>query len=175
MKKICFLLLSAFYSMMVFSQTDSLQPASRINSPSVPEFVNQPFYLDKIYGRLVKLERPRVHTGINFKGQFVEVDSSKSFVRVGKADTTRFIVRVSAGTDPRDLFELIAFTIKNGKRRCQVTGTKGLALQDKYVYKKIDYELRKAGEGVYILLVNSLPPGEYYFASHDGAFAFGID
>ncbi|HET9825530.1 MAG TPA: hypothetical protein VFP87_09350 [Chitinophagaceae bacterium] len=183
MKKILILLLCVFYGSKIFSQTDSLQLISKTNDPLVPEFLNKPFYLDAGNHRLLDLEVPMVDSksrfvGLSKHGLFAEINSPNSSVRISKADTIKFIMRVTAGKDPRDLCSFGVFTVKKDKREVEVTEYSrwgGVVTSQKDVSKKVPYEIKMVEEGVYLLLLTSLAPGEYYFVTNNKTFAFGID
>ncbi|HET9825529.1 MAG TPA: hypothetical protein VFP87_09345 [Chitinophagaceae bacterium] len=162
-----------FYIGLIMLRFYSTSNAQGTSNSLAPEFLNQPFFVDAVNNRLVNLERQTMITKYRLKGMFVEFKGLKSPVRIGKADTVTFIIRVNSGTDPRDSFELVTLNEKKDKREAQILG--GGLSQQKYVYKKIPYGLRKVDKGVYLLLVPSLSSGEYYFGSYGKTFAFGVD
>ena len=147
----------------------------------IPEFLNKPAYYNEHDASLVSLERspyqPLVKAralglGGGTAGFFLEGPASP--VRITASANLEFMLKVTPGVDPETILDLGQFTIKDGKRIFITTKIKLLSA-DSTSYAKIPYGIKKTSEGVYLLSMSNLKPGEYFLGSADYMFAFGID
>jgi hypothetical protein len=147
----------------------------------VPEFLNKPAYYNDHDTSLLQLERSPYHQIIKTKalgfggatGGFF-LDGAASPVRIVAGTNVQFIIKVTPGVDPETILELCQFTIKDGKRFI-ITVKATLGTGNTSVYVKIPFDVKKASEGVYVLTVSNMKPGEYFLGGSDQMFAFGVD
>jgi hypothetical protein len=180
-------ILLAFFTKSLAAQNDTLSvpPVSssdfKIKRHLIPEFRNRPLYIDIRNNSLVELEKPIFKTkvkgaGFAKSGYYMVAVYDKSPVRIKKTDTLIFIARVTPGSDPTDIIELSVFSSKGNKRKTQVVTEIDLWNNTaKNPYERMSYSTKKVAEGVYLLLIEKLNPGEYFFAVKTGLYAFGID
>jgi hypothetical protein len=179
-----------FVAVIFISKSIHAQNADNIDSVSfgnkkvisknlIPEFLNRPSYIDFEKDSLIDLEYPKSYRSQRVKfgksGYFTTVAHSHSTVRIKKTGILNFIVRLESGTDPRVRFELLAFTIKKDCREIQLSEMNHWKNTVTTIYTKIDYQIKKVSEGVYVLIISNLNAGEYFFGTTEEVYAFGID
>jgi hypothetical protein len=188
MKQLLILVLVLITVQPLFGQLDTTSMRQKRDSSNniketnlpIPEFKKKPYLLDENSNSLIELEKPNITVQGKLKGigkaQSISiVDDPSSPVKIKKTDTLRFIVRGTPDVDPRDEFELIQFTVKKNKREIVVDEANGWKGTSKTVYTKIPYSIKKVIEGVYLLLVFNLHPGEYFIANSGIYYAFSLE
>lgn len=146
----------------------------------LPEFNDKPFYYNPSSNELIELEQSQYNTltkatglGTARSGFFIKGISSS--VRIQYTPNQNFIVRVIPGADPKAVLDLVAYSLKSDMRVLIVSKANAWSGSSSTSYDKINYQVRKIADGVYLLTVNDLQPGEYFWGSKDFMFAFGVD
>lgn len=145
----------------------------------LPEFNDKPAFCSQDKSSLVELEKSQYQPMSRPEG-FVSVvagyhlGGATSNVRVKSSTDLEFVIKVSPGTDPTSVVDLLAFTTEDGERIIITTKTSKFD-GSKATIVKIPYQVKKIADGVYVLSVSNLKPGEYFFGGTDSMFAFGID
>lgn len=185
MKRFVIFLIALGLLTKLYAQQDSLQKIDNKNGMNensfpLPEFLKKPYFLEIKSNSLIELEKPRITskaklTGFGKAAAFAIVDNPSSPVKIKKTDVQNFIAKVSSGADPTTEFELVAFTVKKDKRQVKITEANGWNGTTKTVYETIPFQIKKLDEGAYLLIVKSLPPGEYFIATDGAYYAFSIE
>lgn len=149
-----------------------------LKAQNLPEFNDKPAYVDFKTKELKELEKSQYNTMAKAKGLYKAeagffLNGISSSVRITKQDEIKFIVKVTPGTDPTSVFDLVQFEIRKDQR--VFITTKAKATSTSTSFEKISYEVKKIKEGYYYLIVKNLGAGEYFFGSSDFMFAFGIE
>lgn len=149
-----------------------------LKAQNLPEFNDKPAYVDTKTKELKELEKNQYYTMAKAKGlSKIEagffLNGLSSSVRITKQDEIKFIVKVTTGTDPTSVFDLVQFEIRKDQR--VFITTKAKATSTSTSFEKINYEVKKIKEGYYYLIVKKLDVGEYFFGSSEFMFAFGIE
>lgn len=152
--------------------------SAQTNLYPIPEFNDKPAYYNASGNSLQDLERSQYNimakaTGITKAEAGYSLKNPKSYVHIPFSDTLHFIIKVLPGADPQAVVELIPFEVRGDKR--VIITSKGKLTGTTTVYEKIEYRVSKIGDGIYLLTVLNLKPGEYFFGGNEYMFAFGID
>jgi hypothetical protein len=161
MRAFLFVLLSLFFTQIIFAQTSEVAD---------PEFIGKPYYITAS-NELQMLEKTDADLGMKLKGMgyggyelYYTVNPDKSTVRFSSGNLPRIIIKVEEGVDPSDLYTVVGGTIKK-KQRYFVTTSKKMGggtrtLDD----KEVAIEFKKLKTGVYELIFpKGVPVGEYVF------------
>lgn len=162
---ITFLLLTSFFSSMAQNSV-------------LPEFNDKPAYYSLKNNKLVELEKSQYNTLAKAKGLFKAeggffLNGSTSSVKITKQAELKFIIKVSPGTDPTSVVDLVKFEVRDDKR--VFITTKAKATSTSTSFEKISYAVVKIKEGYYYLIVKNLDKGEYFFGTSEFMFAFTIE
>jgi hypothetical protein len=149
-----------------------------LKAQNLPEFNDKPAYVDAKTKELKELEKSQYNTMAKAKGLAKAeagffLNGISSQVKIAKQEEVKFIVKVTPGTDPTSVFDLVQFEIRK-EQRVFIT-TKAKATSTSTSFEKISYEVKKVKEGYYYLIAKNLGKGEYFFGSSDFMFAFGIE
>ncbi len=144
----------------------------------LPEFNDKPAYVDNSTKRLLDLEKSQYNTMAKAKGLYSAeggffLNGASSWVKITKQAELMFIVKVTPGTDPTSVFDLVQFEIRKNQR--VFITTKAKATSTSTSFEKINYQVKKIKEGYYYLLVKNMNQGEYFFGSNDFMFAFRVE
>lgn len=145
---------------------------------NLPEFNDKPAYFDAKTKQLKELEKSQYNTMAKAKGLFSAeggffLSGATSSVKIPKQAELQFVVKVTPGTDPTSVFDLVQFEVKKGQR--VFITTKAKATSTSTSFQKISYDVKKIKDGYYYLIVRNINPGEYFFGSNDFMFAFSIE
>lgn len=149
-----------------------------VKAQNLPEFNDKPAYVDVKTKELKELEKSQYNTmakakGLNKAEGGFFLNGIASPVRIAKQEEIKFVVKVTPGTDPTSIFDLVQFEIRKDQR--VFITTKAKATSTSTSFEKISYEVKKIKDGYYDLLVKNLGAGEYFFGSSDFMFAFGVE
>ncbi|MCC5654986.1 hypothetical protein LC609_35535 [Nostoc sp. XA013] len=149
-----------------------------IAQTKLPEFNDKPAYFNAATNELIELEKSQYNTMAKAKGLFSAeggfyLNGIKSSVTIKNKSTLKFIVKVTPGTDPTSVFDLVKFEIRKDKR--VLITTKAKATSTSTSFDKINYTIEKVKDGYYYLVVKNLASGEYFFGSGDFMFAFSLE
>jgi len=101
------------------------------------------------------------------------LNGNTSTVKIARQAALKFVIKVTPGTDPTSVLDLVKFEVKDSKR-IFIT-TKAKATSTSTSFEKISYAVEKIKEGYYYLIVKDLDQGEYFFGSSEFMFAFGVE
>jgi len=151
---------------------------SNAKAQNLPEFNDKPAFIDTRTGQLVELEKSQYNTMAKAKGLssaaggfFLKGVSSS--VKIAKRTELMFVVKVTPGTDPTSVFDLVQFEVRKEQRVFITTKTKATSTSTSF--EKINYEVKRIKDGYYHLLVKNMNQGEYFFGSNDFMFAFSVE
>lgn len=167
MKKIFIAILLIYFSTNLNAQ-----------KPALPEFNNKPSYYNFKNNKLTDLEKSQYNILAKAKNPFKAeggffLNGASSPVKISKQQELKFIIKVTEGTDPSSVVDLVKFEIKDDKRIFITTKTK--ITKTSTSFEKINFAVEKIKEGYYYLLVKDLNAGEYFFGASDFMFAFSIE
>jgi hypothetical protein len=145
-----------------------------------PEFTNEPSYYDTTAHSLVDLEKSHYNKLSQAKGLWGKetgffLPHAKSSARFKAVPALRFIVMVAPGGNPSSIFDFTAFEVRDDQRVLITNKLSNAGTKSTTSVERLSFAQKKVGEGIYLLTVTNLAPGEYLFGSHDNMFAFGID
>lgn len=145
---------------------------------SLPEFNDKPVYFDSKAKQIRELEKSQYNTLAKAKGLFSAesgffLKGISSNVKIPKQEEVIFIVKVTPGTDPTSVFDLVQFEVRKDQR--VFITSKAKATSNTTSFEKINYEVKKLKEGYYYLTMKNPGPGEYFFGASDFMFAFSIE
>ncbi len=145
---------------------------------NLPEFNDKPVYLDVKSKQIKELEKSQYNTIAKAKGLFSAeagffLKGASSNIKIPKQEELKFIVKVSPGTDPTSVFDLVQFEVRKDQR--VFITSKAKATSTTSSFEKISYEEKKIKEGYYYLNIKNLNIGEYFFGSSDFMFAFSVE
>lgn len=143
----------------------------------LPEFNDKPAYFNSNTNELTELEKSQYNTMAKAKGLFSAeggfyLNGAQSSVKIANKNVLKFIVKVTPGTDPTAVFDLVKFEIRKDKR--VLITTKAKATSTSTSFEKIPYTIEKIKDGYYYLVIKNLASGEYFFGSNDFMFAFSL-
>lgn len=149
-----------------------------VKAQSLPEFKDKPAYFDVNKKQLKELEKSQYSTMAKAKGLFKAeggffLKGASSNVKIEKQAELKFVVKVTPGTDPTSVFDLVQFEVRNDQRVLITTTAKSTSTSTSF--EKINFSVKKIKEGYYYLIVKDLNKGEYFFGSTDFMFAFSIE
>lgn len=149
-----------------------------LKAQNLPEFNDKPTYVDSKTKELSELEKSQYNTmakanGLSKAEAGFFLNGISSPVKIAKQEELKFIVKVTPGTDPTSVFDLVQFEIRK-EQRVFIT-TKAKATSTSTSFEKISYAVKKIKEGYYYLIIKNLGKGEYFFGSSDFMFAFSIE
>lgn len=139
-----------------------------------PEFNDKPAFCGQ--SSLLELEKSQylvVSRGLIRGVAGYYLSGEMSSVRLKSAPDFEFVIKVNPGTDPTSVVDLLEFKVEKGKR-VYIT-TKATLTGAKATIEKLPYQVKKIADGIYVLSVSNLKPGEYFFGGTEFMFAFGID
>ena len=144
----------------------------------LPEFNDKPAYYNVKDKKLVELEKSQYNTLAKAKGLFKAeggffLNGSTSTVKITRQAALKFVIKVTPGTDPASVLDLVKFEVKDSKR--VFITTKAKATSTSTSFEKISYAVEKIKEGFYYLTVKDLNQGEYFFGSSEFMFALGVE
>jgi len=144
----------------------------------LPEFNDKPAFYSVKDKKLVELEKSQYNTLAKAKGLFKAeggffLNGNTSTVKIARQAALKFVIKVTPGTDPTSVLDLVKFEVKDSKR-IFIT-TKAKATSTSTSFEKISYAVEKIKEGYYYLIVKDLDQGEYFFGSSEFMFAFGVE
>jgi len=144
----------------------------------LPEFNDKPAYYNTQEKKLVELEKSQYNTVAKAKGLFkVEggffLNGTSSPVKITRQAALKFVIKVTAGTDPTSVVDLVKFKVRENKRVFITTTAKTTSTSTSF--EKISYSTEKIKEGYYYLIVKNLDKGEYFFGATEFMFAFSIE
>jgi len=144
----------------------------------LPEFNDKPAFYNVKDKKLVELEKSQYNTLAKAKGLFKAeggffLNGNTSTVKIARQAALKFVIKVTPGTDPTSVLDLVKFEVKDSKR-IFIT-TKAKATSTSTSFEKISYAVEKIKEGYYYLIVKDLDQGEYFFGSSEFMFAFGVE
>lgn len=151
---------------------------SNLVAQNLPEFNDKPALYNAKSKQIIELEKSQYNTIAKAKGLFSAeggffLNGATSNIKTPKQDELLFIVKVTPGTDPTSIFDLVQFEVRKNQR--VFITTKAKATSTSTSFEKIGYEVKKIKEGFYYLIVNKLEKGEYFFGSNDFMFAFSVE
>jgi len=144
----------------------------------LPEFNDKPAFYSVKDKKLVELEKSQYNTLAKAKGLFKAeggffLNGNSSTVKIARQAALKFVIKVTPGTDPTSVLDLVKFEVKDSER-IFIT-TKAKATSTSTSFEKISYAVEKIKEGYYYLIVKDLDQGEYFFGSSEFMFAFGVE
>jgi len=147
-------------------------------STALPEFNDKPAYYNVKDKKLVELEKSQYNMLAKAKGLFKAeagffLNGISSPVKITKQAELKFVIKVSNGTDPTSVVDLVKFEVR-GDKRVFIT-TKAKATSTSTSFEKITYSTEKIKDGYYYLIVKNLDKGEYFFGTTEFMFAFNVD
>ncbi|MGV3697990.1 hypothetical protein [Flavobacterium sp.] len=145
---------------------------------SLPEFNDKPAYVNTKSKKLLELEKSQYNTMAKAKGLFSAeggffLNGASSPVKIAAAKELTFVVKVTPGTDPSSIFDLVQFEVKKDKR--VLITTKAKAISTSSSFEKISFDVKRIKEGYYYLITKDLKKGEYFFGSSEFMFAFSVE
>jgi hypothetical protein len=151
---------------------------SNTRAQSLPEFNDKPVYVAAKTKQLIELEKSQYNTMAKAKGLSSAeggffLKEASSTVKIAKQAELMFVVKVTPGTDPTSVFDLVQFEVRKDQRVFITTRAKATSTSTSF--EKINYEVKKIKEGYYYLLVKHINSGEYFFGSNDFMFAFSVE
>jgi len=150
----------------------------KAQSTLLPEFNDKPAYYSVKEKKLVELEKSQYNTLAKAKGLFKAeagyfLNGNASPVKITVQPELKFVIKVTPGTDPTSVADLVKFEVKDNKR--VFITTKAKATSTSTSFEKISYTIEKIKEGYYFLVVKNLGRAEYFFGTAEFMFAFGIE
>ena len=155
------------------------------------EFINQVYFWDKATNTIRNLEydTPEIKTsasggfGYAQATSFWVVSGTRSDVTINLNETSSFIVKVTPGLNPIDLFRLVKFQIlgkRNPSRHMAAYTSSSAAYAGSSTKERHDNDIvinyNKLDEGHYEITVNGkLVPGEYTFFGLGKMYSFSIN
>lgn len=144
----------------------------------LPEFNDKPAYYQAKEKKLVELEKSQYNTLAKAKGLFKAeagffLNGNVSTVTLTRQPALKFVIKVTPGTDPTSVVDLVKFEVRESKR--VFITTKAKATSTSTSFEKISYATEKIKEGYYYLVVRDLGQGEYFFGSSEFMFAFSVE
>jgi len=170
------------------NKSASANSSSNTASGTAPnmEFVNQVYLWNKSANTVSDLEKdkPEIKTktsagwGYAESQSFWVIDGSASSVKVS-GEQAEFILNITPGMDPADLFRLIKFEIIDGKRHLpSFKSTAGAWVGGSTKERKdrdVPVSFDKVDDGVYhVIIKRNLSRGEYAFYGLNKMFSFSL-
>lgn len=167
-------------ALIVFFTLCILALSSHAQTYPSPEFNNEPAYYDTTTHALIALEKSRYNRLTQAKGLMGKeagffLDHPKSPLRLKASQVLCFIIKVTPGTNPSNLLDFTAFEIRGDQRLLITTKLSKAGTKSTTSFEKIPFDVKRVGDGVYLLTATNLKSGEYLFGSPDNMFSFGID
>lgn len=149
-----------------------------VKAQNLPEFKDKPAYLDVKKEQLIELEKSQYNTMAKAKGLFKAeggffLKGASSNVKIEKKAELKFVVKVTPGTDPTSVFDLVQFEVRNDQRIFITTTAKSTGTSTSF--EKINYSVNKIKDDYYYLIVKDLNKGEYFFGSNEFMFTFSVE
>jgi hypothetical protein len=127
-----------------------------IKAQNLPEFNDKPAYVDTKTKELSELEKSQYNTMAKAKRlATAEADfflnGISSPVKITKQEEVKFVVKVTPGTDPTSVLDLVQFEIR--KEQLVFITTKAKATSTSTSSEKISYQVKKIKDSYYYLIV----------------------
>jgi outer membrane lipoprotein SlyB len=145
-------------------------PPAPASSVPRPEFVGAVYFQDRT-GSLLPLERTRANERRDDRGEFWEMDGSRSPVRFTSGQQMMFVVQLANGIDP-GTYALLPLEVRNDGRWTKPDP------KNKNVPVSMLVNVSKLGDSTYGLTsIQELATGEYAFSpsNSNNAYCFGVD
>ncbi len=155
------------------------------------EFINQVYFWNKADHSVKNLEydTPQMQTtaaggfGYAQATSFWVVSGTRSDVTINPNESTSFILKVTPGQNPTDMFRLVRFQIlgkKNPSRHMAAVTVSSAAYAGSSTKERRDNDVmisyNKIDEGYYEIIVNGqLSPGEYTFYGLGKMYSFSVN
>lgn len=147
-------------------------------SQPLPEFNDKPAWYNTKEKKVTELEKSQYNTLAKAKGLFKAeagfyLNEPSSPVKIPQQKELKFMIKVTAGTDPTSVVDLVKLEVRDNKR--VLITAKAKMTSSSNSYEKISFSTEKIKDGYYYLIVNDLGKGEYFFGSTDFMFAFSVE
>jgi len=157
-----------------------IQLAKAQDTIPVPEFDNKPMYYNKETNSLGQLERQTAEVKIKNKVVVVETyyyykNKTSNFRIKGNQQSTQFLYKTASNSEIDLYLTLYKFSINESKNVRELKIASGSVAGSKSFDNKITYDYKKVSNGLYLISVEGLTPGEYGFAMSTTTYLFGID